>query len=172
MKRTLPLLLLFFCVSLLAAENTGYRIVHPDGTVEFTDDATRGGEEIKLRDVQIVKTPSDEGEVGPRERPPEEEDKAPGYTSLRILSPQAEATVWFSEAGVTVAVAADPPLKPDDTVVLYLDGSAVAQGKSTSLNIGLVNRGTHSLSASIDDATGKTVISSPSVTFFLRQHSN
>jgi hypothetical protein len=173
MKRFAPFLLLFFCVSLFAAEDTGYRIVHPDGTVEFTDDSTRGGEEIKLRDVQVVDKPENEGEHRrPKEQPLEKKEKASGYTSLRILSPRAEETVWFSENGITVSVAATPSLNPDDTVVIYLDGVAASRAKRTSQNIGLVYRGTHTLSANIVDATGKTVISSPAVTFFLHQHSN
>lgn len=177
MKRILPFLLILLYAPLIAAEDIGYRIVHPDGTVEFTDDATRGGEEIKLRDVQVVDKAANEGEGEgehrrPKEQPPEQEKKASGYTSLRILSPHAKETVWFSENGITVSVAATPSLNPDDTVVIYLDGVAASRAKRTSQNIGLVYRGTHTLSVNIVDVTGKTIISSPSITFFLRQHSN
>lgn len=172
MKRILPFFLMLFCTAPMAAEDIGYRIVHPDGTVEFTDDATRGGEEIKLRDVQTVNDHSnDEGVRKPDTETAPEKKKTSGYTTLRILTPGAGETVWFADSGVTVAVSSDPALKSGDTVVLSLDGAEVARGKNTSLNIGQVYRGTHTLSATIVDAGGKTVIRSSSVTFYLKQHS-
>ncbi len=158
----------------MAAESTGYKIVHPDGTVEFTDDATRGGEEIKLRGVQAVGAPIDEGktERRPIKKQAPETKKASGYSSLSILSPRSEETVWFVDTGILVSVSPTPPLSPEDTVVIELDGIVAARGKSTSLNVGLVYRGTHTVSARIIDAGGKTIISSPPVTFFLKQRSN
>ena len=47
MKRLLLLTALVLPLAATAA-GVGYRIVHPDGTVEFTDDPHRGGEKIDL----------------------------------------------------------------------------------------------------------------------------
>ena len=119
MKRLL--LLLILPCSLLYAE-TGYRITHPDGTVEFTDDATRGGEEIKLRDVQTISEPDDESEGSRRESAdkvkPQTEKMATNYSGLTIVKPKSAETVWFTESGVTVTVSTRPKLNPNDNVVL------------------------------------------------------
>ncbi len=179
MKRIIPFALLLFCSVLIAAETTGYRIVHPDGTVEFTDDATRGGEEIKLRDVQTVSEPDNEGEDSRRKsesadkgKPQTQEEATTSYTGLAIVKPKSAETVWFTESGVTVTVSVQPKLNPKDSVTLTLDGTVVAQGNKTIFNIGQVYRGTHTLSASITGPNGQTLIHSSSVTFYLRQHSN
>ncbi len=176
MKRMISLTLLLFCSVLPAEETTGYRIVHPDGTVEFTDDATRGGEEIQLRDIPTFGTPDLEG-VGRssefnNEAKPQPQEKASKYTGLSIVKPGGSETIWFNESGVTVMVSVQPKLGPKDSVVLKLDGKVVARGNNTSFNIGQVYRGTHTLSASISNPQGQTLLSSPSVTFHLRQHSN
>jgi hypothetical protein len=173
MKWILSLFLIFFCASLMAAESAGYKIVHPDGTVEFTDDATRGGEEIKLKGVQTVRSLKEKGAVvGPLDSKPSSNQgsESSGYVSLNIVSPQNEQTLWFDSNGVTVSVATVPGLGPEDSVVVSLDGVTRAKEKRSSLNIGLVDRGSHTLSASIVDADGNILISSSPVTFFLRQH--
>jgi hypothetical protein len=181
MKRLLPLILLFTALTLAAAETTGYRIVHPDGTVEFTDDPTSGGEEIKLHDLQTVGQPQTAAEGDGREevsrpRPRPEIKKSSkesaAYTSLNITSPRQKQTLMFDSNGITVTVSTTPKLLPEDKVVISIDGKVVAQGKSLSLNIGQVYRGTHTLAATIVDAQGHTLIRSNTVTFFLRQHSN
>ncbi len=173
MKRILSLFLVFFCAALMAAESAGYKIVHPDGTVEFTDDATRGGEEIKLKSVQTVSAPKKTGEVvSPYDSKPRSNQGGESfdYISLNIISPQSDQTVWFDSKGITVSVISAPGLGPEDSVVVSLDGMVRVKEKSSSLNIGLVYRGSHTLKASIVDADGKTLISSSPVTFFLKQH--
>lgn len=178
MKRILVLLLFLFSASWSAAETSGYRIVHPDGTVEFTDDASRGGEEIKLRDVQTIAVPDDEGEgndEGRRrksdEKPEKKERSFSGYQRISISSPHPEQTIWSTGSGVTVSVSIDPLLQPGHTVVVSLDGSEKARGGSTSVTIAEVYRGTHSVSASVIDQQGNNLISSSPVTFYLRQKS-
>ncbi len=179
MKRILPVLLLLFSASLSAAETTGYRIVHPDGTVEFTDDASRGGEEIKLLDVQTISEPKQVGEgeskgEGNRKREEKSQKKErvfSGYHNLSVVLPQQEQTIWSTDAGISVSVSINPPLQPGHTVVVTLDGSEKVRGSSTSLTIAEVYRGTHSVSASVIDQQGNNLISSSPVTFYLRQKS-
>lgn len=177
MKKLLLLTLFCACTALMAEENVGYRVVHPDGTVEFTDDPTQGGEEIKLRDVQgsssspISRSPATQ--TPPEKLSPVKTNakEANVYTAVSITSPTAEETVWFTDNGVTVTVNVMPQLKPEDMIVIKLDGEIRARGKSTSLNLGEVYRGTHTVEASVIDASGATLISSSSVVFYLRQHS-
>lgn len=65
MKRLLILALMLAPLS-MASGATVYRIVHPDGTVEFTDDERRGGQEIEIQGV-----PSESALPAPRQTPEE-----------------------------------------------------------------------------------------------------
>ncbi len=174
MKWIIPLILLSSCVALIAEEkpvgNTGYRIVHPDGTVEFTDDASRGGQEIKLRDVQTIDV-KDDGSRQPS-KPIDDSTGPPSrYRGLTITSPQQEQTLWFNGEDIFVSVAVIPRLRTGDMLVISLDGSVRARGKSTSLSIGQVDRGSHTLKAEIVDEDGSAFISADPVTFFVRHTS-
>ena len=175
MKGLIALLML---VSLpLIAADTGYRIVHPDGTVEFTDDDTKGGEAIPLEEVPGYQS---DGSASPAESPVNSEQSTSSqdpdksevvYESITVISPQQEETVWFDGSGVQVNVRVTPALAEGHQVVIYLDGSEAVRGAQTSLTIPRVFRGTHSLQAVIQDSSGSTRLSSPSVTFHMRQHS-
>lgn len=166
------ILILLMLVSLpLMAADTGYRIVHPDGTVEFTDDATRGGEEIPLREAPTYKSspvpsPSSEGTSSASEQPPTRE-----YETVTILSPQSEQVIWFDGTGVVVSVQVTPPLAADHHVVIEMDGNEVASGRGSSFTISGVYRGSHSLKAAVVDAQGNRLLGSGPVTFHMKRHS-
>jgi len=164
----IPILLLLFSLPLMAAE-TGYRIVHPDGTVEYTDDATRGGEEIPLREaptyesVPVPPSSSRPASVG--------ETAEEGYRGITILSPQAEQVLWFDGSAVRVSVQVSPALAAGDRVVIEMNGRQVASGQGSSFSLEEVFRGSHTLRASIVDAQGNTLRVSEPVTFHMKRHS-
>lgn len=167
------ILILLMLVSLpLMAADTGYRIVHPDGTVEFTDDATRGGEEIPLREAPTYKSapvapsPSSEGTSSASEQP-----QTRAYETVTILSPQSEQTIWYDGTGVGVSVQITPPLAADHHVVIEMDGNEVASGRGSSFSISGVYRGSHSLKAAVVDAQGNRLLISSPVTFHMKRHS-
>lgn len=169
-----PLLftLLCFVVSSALGAQTGYRLVHPDGTVEYSDVPIPGGDAIKLREAPTIK-------MAPPLPSPATKDSAQGRagSSLRadgtisITSPRAGQTLWFDEAGVTVSVTLSPPLQSGQQISISLDGRPVASGSGTAINIGQVYRGSHTVSASVVDSSGKTLLSSPAISFHLRQYS-
>jgi hypothetical protein len=172
--RILPLSLLLLCASLGA--ETGYRYVHPDGTVEFSDQPIPGGEEIKLREAPTIhlapppssQTPTTSSKGG---SPTGESKSSSGNSTITISSPQPEQTLWYDEAGVNVSVTITPELQSGEKVVITLDGSVVASGSGSSFNIGEVYRGSHSLSASIVSSSGALLSSSSPVTFYMRHYS-
>ncbi|MGM0593044.1 MAG: hypothetical protein ACQETD_00795 [Pseudomonadota bacterium] len=173
-KRLLPLL--FIALPLMAAE-TGYRIVHPDGTVEFTDDPTLGGEPIELREAPTYRhtPPTSSGESrskGPAKAEKEDSSEGDdGYQTLRITSPGDEQTLWFDGQGMSVSLQITPSLKSGDEVVIELDGEEVARGRSTGYTLKDVYRGSHTLHARIEDSDGNIRMDSESITFHMRQHS-
>lgn len=164
---------LLLLLPMLAQAQTGYRKVHPDGTVEFSDQPIPGGEEIKLREAPTIQfvppTRSSTPGAGKAGAASQKRDGG-GKSSITIASPREGDTLWFNESGITVSVTVTPALQGDQQVRITLDGSVVATGKGSSINIGSVNRGSHSLGASVL-SNGAEVARSTPVNFFVRQHS-
>lgn len=175
MKR-LPILLLFFALPLMAVE-TGYRIVHPDGTVEFTDDPRRGGEEIPLHEAPTIKAPQPSTTTGAKQGSVAKEEAKGGgseeirYSSLAITAPEQEQTIWFDGSAIQVSVSIEPQLGKEHSVVVSLDGKEIARGRQTSFSLPQVFRGSHTIDARIEDESGSTLIKAEPITFFMRQHS-
>lgn len=175
------LVTLLMVVSLpLVAADTGYRIVHPDGTVEFTDDGAKGGKAIPLQEVPSYQSdapspagggPSANGNSKQPANGEATEESEVAYQSLTIVSPRQDETVWFNTEGFQVNVSVTPKLAEGHQVVIYLNGSEVAREGKTRLTIPAVFRGTHRLKAVIQDGSGTALISSTPITFHMRQHS-
>ena len=164
-------LLLFLVVCSVSQAETGYRIVHPDGTVEFSDEPMSGAEAIKLRPVPTIEfvpiTPS--SSIKGSESSSKSDDAISG--SITITSPQDGQTLWFDESGLMVEVAVDPALKSGQKIQISLDGKPVSSGTGRSFNLGIVYRGSHSLQASVVSATGSSLYSSAPLSFNVKQHS-
>lgn len=171
----LLLSLLFFAVSTAFAAETGYRLVHPDGTVEYSDVPIPGGEAIKLHEAATIKmaptAPSTTTKDSEQRRHTSNQGDDAVTGTIHITSPQEGQTLWFDEAGIVVTVTISQPLQDGQQIRVSVDGMPVASGSGSSFNIGQVYRGSHSVSASIVDSYGKTLLTSPAVDFYLRQHS-
>ncbi|MCW8917320.1 MAG: hypothetical protein OQL08_00680 [Gammaproteobacteria bacterium] len=166
-------LLLLVLVSCSAgAAQTGYRLIHPDGTVEFSDQPLPAGEAIELREAPTIwfAPPSPPPVTTPqgKKRDALEADR---QGKISITAPRADETLWFDESGVTASVVVTPPLQDGQKIVIRVDGREVASGTGSSFRLGVLYRGTHTLSAAIVTAAGALVASAPSVTFHVRQPS-
>lgn len=164
-------MLLFLPMSLTAAE-TAYKIVHPDGTVEFTDDPNRGGDAIQLKEAPTFKAPPVPiSTPTPPSKPEQEKGQDVAiYNAISITSPVKAQTLWFDGTGVDVTLEIDPGLSGSDQVVIELDGKEVARGQETQYTLNDVFRGEHQLSASIVDAQGNTRLQSEPVIFYMQRH--
>lgn len=172
--RYLSLILLLACTTAFSAE-TGYRYVHPDGTVEFSDEPIPGGEEIKLREAPTIKfTPAvpsgskPSGQGSSTKKSPKAASAADGIT---ITSPSNDQTLWYTTSGLTVSVAVSPPPEEGQVINVTMDGQLVASGTGGSFHIAEVYRGTHTLRATLVAEGGSVISSSPPVTFHMKQHS-
>ncbi len=162
----LPLLIVAI---LPALADTVYQRVRPDGSIEYSDQPLPGSVPRELPEVQTY-----EAQPLPPLTPPPAVKQAPAvpaYQSLRITQPVDDQTVFHDAAGVGVTVMVRPNLRPGDRVVIYVDGQPVAAGPSTNLTIPTPDRGTHRLTAEVQNAGGDPVLRAPTVTFHLRQHS-
>lgn len=87
---------------------------------------------------------------------------------VRILTPVQDEIFRDAQGAVGVAVAVLPALPAGAGVVFYLDGTAKNSKPSpaTSTVFSGVERGEHSVSAAVVDATGKELMRAPPVTFY------
>jgi hypothetical protein len=66
-----------------------------------------------------------------------------------------------------VRIVIEPGLRSGHVVEILLDGNAIGSGRATSASVSNLDRGTHTISATVKDADGKVVASAGSVTFHL-----
>jgi hypothetical protein len=147
------------------------KTIEEDGTVSYADvPASECPEQVKLPDYSRY-TPRPITQTEPTE------SSATGtvldfngYKSLKIVQPEANGTVRNNEGIVPVVMVAEPAFQPGHKLQLRLDSNRVPgdfDGLSVVLNG--VNRGSHTLRASIWDAAGKRLIESQLVRFTLRK---
>lgn len=164
------LLLMLALVVLPAPAATVYQRVLPDGSIEFSDEPQPGSIPKEVPGVQSVEPPPLLPSTPPPLTAPPPVTTS-NYQSLRITQPTEEQTVFFDAAGMGISVTVTPGLQAGDRVVVYVDGQAVATASSTNITIPTPPRGTHRLSAEIQDRSGRVVLRSAPVTFHMIQHS-
>ncbi len=146
--------------------------VDSEGVVSYTKvPASECPEPVKLPAYSTFESrPIPPGAEGASVDPAAGEVGFEGYKSIKILQPEADGVVRSNEGKVPVTIALEPALQQGHRVALYIDGKAV-QGAFDGLAIELsgIERGTHSVRASVSDADGKLLIESPAVSFTLRQ---
>jgi hypothetical protein len=165
MFRLLTLLLVGALCAPVAAKV--YKLVLPDGSVQFTDQPQEGAEEVKLPPVQTFQPPPVPPAGDPR--PGQRQDAAPLYESIAVVSPRPDETLRDNAGTVDITLSLEPSLRADHTVEILLDGKAIGSGAGTSVSVSNVDRGTHTVSAAVKDAEGNTVATAPVVTFHLKR---
>lgn len=168
--RTL-LVLAGLAVSLAAASQEIYRWVDKDGIVHYSDQPGAPNAELitviepnayDSADTAIATTAGgDEEDVAPEVSP---------YFGLSIASPAPDQVFFGADAVVNATVNLDGTLRPEHSVVFFLNGERrPAQGLSAEFS-GLA-RGSYFLRASVLDESGKPLLTSDQVTFHVRQPS-
>jgi hypothetical protein len=153
-----------------AAAQEAYRWVDEDGVVHYSDRPREGAEAIELPEPNVAtvrRTPRPAAESGDAAEKPESEPVT-GYTSIEILSPKAEETLWNIEGVLNVSVALQPSLLPGHQVRAYFDGE-MQPVSGTSFQLQEVWRGVHNIQVEVVDATGKLMIRSRPNRFYVQQ---
>ncbi len=156
--------LMLVCFSAVAGI---YKYVDADGNVHYSDQEQAGAEEVDLPAAVTYTPPSTEGVVDKKE--PESEKKQ-GYTGMAIVQPKMNETLRSNNGDVQVAIELKPGLATGDTITIYLDGKAVIKGSGqTSATLTNLDRGSHTLRATVFNKDGIAVISSRSIIFHLQR---
>jgi hypothetical protein len=164
--------LVFFCLFAVAAEaaQEAYRWVDEDGVVHYSDRPREGAEVVQLPTPNVTtvrRVPRASAEPGDDAEKADESDT--GYTSIEIVSPRAEETLWNIEGVLNVSVALQPGLRPGHQVRAYFDGKMQPES-GASFQIQEVWRGAHNIQVEVVDATGKVMIRSQPSRFYVQQN--
>ncbi len=166
------MLLMCFCLN---ANGQIYKIVDKDGNITYTDQAPGDGSApMELPELSVVTTDYATDPVDTAPVPDAaEDDTSPKalrklYRDFHISRPAPEETFWGTENTVVVAWETSAALQDGMKVRFTIDG--VAQTASTENMLGVtLDRGTHTVSAAIIDASGRPVVTADPVTFFVHQ---
>lgn len=164
MRSIITLLLMVFAVT-VAAE-TIYKTVDEDGNIIFTDKPSENSEEIKLKELQTIKNPNP-AKFTPR---PKQSNEVQGavYNTFIITNPAEGSGLRSNNGNFTISVSLEPPLRTGHQIVITLDGQEVSSGAATSVSLQNIDRGTHTIGASVVNGTGKKLKSASSSFSLLR----
>lgn len=150
-----------------------YKSISADGEVIFSDIASEGAEPVKLPGLSTYK-PSPVVVKHGAALAGETEDDEESYKSLKVTSPEDDATFRDNQGIVPLTVALEPALltKSGHQIQYFLDGKAYGKPlPRLSRTYRAIERGTHTLSAAVVDAGGAVVISTEAVTIHLHRTS-
>jgi len=166
---TRPIFALLVLLLAAGAFADAYTWTDEAGVVHYSDRPHPGATKIELgessaaRPAPTTSTPA--RQEAEREPPPQ-----PGYTSIEIVTPSAEETLWNIETILNVDLDLTPALKPGHQIRVYFDGMPQLVS-SASFQVEEVYRGVHNLQVEVIDATGKLLIRSNPNRFYVQQNS-
>lgn len=146
------------CMPTAAAEV--YKTTDAEGNVIFSDQPSPDAETIQIQETLTV--PGDK--APPFEYTPDAAPAQP-YTALSIVTPADDEAMWPEDQAVRVEVRAEPGNRGTDAFVLFLDGKEHSRGTGTTFLLNNLERGTHTVSVTARDSSGKELIKSNTVTF-------
>jgi hypothetical protein len=102
--------------------------------------------------------------------PAKSKDAVFHYDFFKITAPTNDEVIWDNTGNITASVDFEPFLQTGHKVQFVLNGSEIAMGTEKSVLMANTERGTHTLTAQIIDASGN-VIQTATVTFHAKRHS-
>ncbi len=149
-----------------------YRWIDADGQAHYTDRPQPGAERVTIDVGPSTSSPDTGASPSSNTQAPDDGTGSPvfSYRSLTITTPAQEQVLWNIEGQLDVAAAVQPALRSGHALQFYLDGRmAQADAGRTQTQYPEVFRGEHSLRVEVVDEEGKTLITSPTSRFFVRQ---
>jgi len=162
-------LLLLFTTPATAA----YKWLAPDGSVSFSDSPPHpDAEQVTLPSAQTFAPPP----IAPQkpDTKPDPEKNVALYNSITIIQPAHDASIRDNPGNISITVSASPKLriKRGHKITIELDGAVMVTTTSGFATLANIDRGTHTLRATIVDGDGTALISSAVSTFHLHRASS
>ncbi|MEM7027243.1 MAG: DUF4124 domain-containing protein [Pseudomonadota bacterium] len=164
MKLTILILSMF---SIPAFAETVYKTVDEDGNVIFTDQPSAQAERIELQELQTIENPNP-GNFRPPDKQSSSNEPSSFYQAFSIIEPAADEGYRANSGNVSIKLSLEPGLRPGHKVVIKMDGKEIASGASLSTSVSNVDRGTHTISATVVNRSGETLMSATSSFSVLR----
>ncbi len=176
------LALSLFALTPLNAVGAVYKSIGPDGNVTYSDQPQANAEKIELppgppppAPVETLPLPSDVVPPTVVQVPPDAEPEVPpftGYSTFTIITPENDETLRENNGSVAINLAIEPALYAEagHKIALLLDGKPVLEGlTATQIQLGNVDRGTHTLQAQVSNAEGTVIASTSIITVHLKR---
>jgi hypothetical protein len=171
MKRNaLPLLICL--LPFVALAQTVYESQDKDGPV-FSDTPSPGAQPVDLPPANVIDNPT------PAQQQPVSQPANPGYTSVVILSPQAQGTVHSNSGEFQISLALTPALQSGNAISISLDGTTLPTLRN-SLQFDITSdewqsaakeNVLHELKVAVLDDSGNTLITANPVRFYVHRAS-
>lgn len=161
-------MLLFVTTASLAGV---YKWVDEDGTVHYSDRPSEQAETLRVPGMGRSPDTTEKATASEAEQASPSPPAGPGggYTVFEIVQPEPNQTFRIDTGEVTVGMLLEPGLQQGHHIQLSVDGVALKDRlSSTQLVLRNLGRGSHTLTASVVDATGQTVTAAVPVSFHLR----
>jgi hypothetical protein len=160
---------LLLCISVSA--QVVYKTVRADGSVVYSDTASKGAVPVDLLSTNTVVVPA-LGKM-PRQTVSQKQRVKKVRAELQyivsILSPAAEQTLRDNSGTVTITVNVSP--KKSGKLQLIFDNKLFRTQSNRQFQLESVNRGAHTIKVNLLDNSGKILASSKQQTFYLQKAS-
>jgi len=149
-----------------------YTWTDADGNTVFSDQPSEGAKKLELPPPQTYKP-----DIKPMVATPAPEKKTEpefSYRLLDITQPLHDQALWANNGQVDIVLAIEPALAlaQGHRISIRLDGKVVIKNvESTRIRLSAVDRGSHTLIATIQNHEGKVLKSSKPVTFHIHRRS-
>ncbi len=154
-----------------------YKWVGPDGKIVYTDQPRPGAKEVEL--PKFPPPPTAKPAAADKTTPDKKADTSaapafPGYKKVTLVKPENDATVRENSGVVDVALELEPAWDPKlgHKITVSLDGKNLPEIHTTSqFQLQNIDRGSHSLQVTVNDAKDLPLATSNSVTFHMKRQS-
>jgi hypothetical protein len=177
-KTLAPLVVLLFPLTVFS-QGEIFKVVDEDGNVTFTDQRPSSEAQpmdlpplsVIESDIQVPEAASAGSEAAAaEEKPLTPRELKRKFSDFRITSPQQEQTFWGTANTVVVTWGSTQPVPPEMSVLLFVNGESQKAPASGGVTLTL-DRGEHQVHAELRDARNRRIVTTDTITFFVKQHS-
>ncbi len=151
-----------------------YKWIDKDGSIIYSDTPPYEGAK-QLVPPGLTTTPAVKVEKKKPTTPTSSDDSDDfKYTGFRIISPKHDQAIRDNQGNIAISLAITPSinLKKGHYVTMTLDGKDIEEKFiSASITLKNIDRGSHTLSATLKNKTGQILMSSKPITLHLHRFS-
>lgn len=152
-----------------------YKSKDEHGNIVYTDIAPeKDAAAVELPELNVVET-SKVKTATTREKIQKKmlqnDAKQSNYGDISIIQPANDETIRSNEGKVLISVHISPRLfaEKGDRLVVKMNGAIVNNGSSNTIALENIDRGTHNLTAYIENHQGRELASAKSISFHLKR---